>query len=220
MNTQQAKRLYEAIERLALQAGEDTDETIDWLCGEHGGMAKLFEKFFSPAKIVQLPVVSEAEMYDEAISWCDSNGIGLEPEQLEQLVNRLFVAVCDTTPPAAPVPQPFPKEAAAFKAWFDAWWLGDGEQGEVIPGQSDPNFLTYMDQYTLGFGAWMAAKHAVAQPMPAIVDQHPLSQYINAAGINANDSPHVVVSKLERSMLASATSVQHLPSDDTEGGAA
>ncbi len=125
-----------------------------------------------------------------------------------------------TTPPAAPVPQPFPQEAAAFKAWFDAWWLGDGEQGEVIPGQSDPHFLTYMDQYTLGFGAWMAAKHAVAQPMPAIVDQHPLSQYINAAGINANDSPHVVVSKLERSMLTSATSVQHLPSDDTEGGAA
>jgi hypothetical protein len=45
---EQSKRLYQAVERLALQAGEDTDETIDWLCGEHGGMAKLFEKFFSP----------------------------------------------------------------------------------------------------------------------------------------------------------------------------
>jgi hypothetical protein len=49
MNKQeQSKRLYQAIERLALQAGEDTDETIDWLCGEHGGMTKLFEKYFSP----------------------------------------------------------------------------------------------------------------------------------------------------------------------------
>ncbi len=66
------------------------------------------------------------------------------------------------TPPAArpAAPQSFPQEAAAFKAWFDAWWLGDGEQGEVIPDQSDPHFLTYLDQYTLGFGAWMAAKHA------------------------------------------------------------
>jgi len=49
MNKQeQSKRLYRAIQQLALQAGEDTDETIDWLCGEHGGMAKLFEKYFSP----------------------------------------------------------------------------------------------------------------------------------------------------------------------------
>jgi hypothetical protein len=45
---EQSKRLYQAIERLALQAGQDTDETIDWLCGEHGGMTKLFEKYFSP----------------------------------------------------------------------------------------------------------------------------------------------------------------------------
>jgi hypothetical protein len=44
---EQSMRLYQAVERLALQAGEDTDETIDWLCGEHGGMAKLFEKYFS-----------------------------------------------------------------------------------------------------------------------------------------------------------------------------
>lgn len=56
--------------------------------------------------------------------------------------------------------QSFPQEAAEFKAWFDAWYVGDGEQGETIPGQSDPHFLTYIDQYTLGFGAWMAAKHA------------------------------------------------------------
>ena len=57
-------------------------------------------------------------------------------------------------------PFSFPQEAAAFKAWFDAWYVGDGEQGETIPTQSDPHFLTYIDQYTLGFGAWMAAKHA------------------------------------------------------------
>ena len=45
---EQSKRLYQAVERLALQAGEDTNETIDWLCGEYGGMAKLFESHFSP----------------------------------------------------------------------------------------------------------------------------------------------------------------------------
>ena len=45
---EQSKRLYQAVERLALQAGEDTNETIDWLCGKTGGMAKLFESYFSP----------------------------------------------------------------------------------------------------------------------------------------------------------------------------
>ena len=65
-----------------------------------------------------------------------------------------------TKPQPAQKPLTFPKEAAAFKAWFDAWWLGDGEQGESIPSQSDPNFSEYVSQYTLGFGAWMAAKKA------------------------------------------------------------
>ncbi|MGV0960144.1 MAG: hypothetical protein ACOYB1_09935 [Limnohabitans sp.] len=65
-----------------------------------------------------------------------------------------------TTPPAAPLPQPFPQEAAAFQDWFNARWLGDGEMGEAIPSQSDPQFPIYMNEYTLGFGAWMAAKHA------------------------------------------------------------
>lgn len=41
-------RLYQAVDRLATQAGEDASETIDWLCGEHGGMSKLFEAYFSP----------------------------------------------------------------------------------------------------------------------------------------------------------------------------
>ena len=43
-----AMRLYKAVERLSLQAGEETEETIDWLCGEHGGMFKLFQAYFSP----------------------------------------------------------------------------------------------------------------------------------------------------------------------------
>ena len=64
------------------------------------------------------------------------------------------------TRPQARKPLHIGEEAAAFKAWFDAWWIGDGEQGETIPRQSDKHFLTYLDQYTLGFGAWMAAKHA------------------------------------------------------------
>lgn len=62
--------------------------------------------------------------------------------------------------PAQRKPLHIGEETAAFKAWFDAWWIGDGEQGETIPTQSDKHFLTYLDQYTLGFGAWMAAKHA------------------------------------------------------------
>lgn len=42
-----AMRLYQAVDRLATQAGEDAKETIDWLC-EHSGMFKLFEAYFSP----------------------------------------------------------------------------------------------------------------------------------------------------------------------------
>ena len=57
-------------------------------------------------------------------------------------------------------PLTFPHEAACFKQWFDAWWLGDGERGDSIPSQSDSKFADYIGQYTLGFGAWMAAKHA------------------------------------------------------------
>lgn len=43
---EQAMRLYQAVERLSLQAGEDVDETVEWLC-KSGGMAKLF-LYFSP----------------------------------------------------------------------------------------------------------------------------------------------------------------------------
>ena len=44
----QAMRLYEAVKKLSLQAGENVDEGIEWLCGEHGGMFKLYEAYFSP----------------------------------------------------------------------------------------------------------------------------------------------------------------------------
>lgn len=53
----------------------------------------------------------------------------------------------------------FPAESAKFKAWYDAWWLGDGFQAESIPGYEEPDFPKYLNGYTLAFGAWMAAKH-------------------------------------------------------------
>lgn len=80
------------------------------------------------------------------------DGVGQHPDGVERI--PLYRG------PRHPKPFSFPEETKAFKAWFDAWYIGDGEQGETIPGQSDPHFLTYVDQYTLGFGAWMAAKHA------------------------------------------------------------
>jgi hypothetical protein len=43
-----AKRLYDAVERMCMQGGTDTSETVEWLCGPHGGMAKLFLAYFSP----------------------------------------------------------------------------------------------------------------------------------------------------------------------------
>lgn len=53
-----AMRLYQAVDRLTMQAGEDTKETIDWLCGEHGGMFKLFESYFSPKPLANQTVDS------------------------------------------------------------------------------------------------------------------------------------------------------------------
>ncbi len=43
-----AKRLYAAVDRLCTIAGTDTTETVEWLCGTHGGMSKLFAAYFSP----------------------------------------------------------------------------------------------------------------------------------------------------------------------------
>lgn len=66
---EQATRLYQTIEQLALQAGEDADETIDWLCGEHGGMARLFLKYFSPSTNAAQPAewkgLTNEEIYGE-----------------------------------------------------------------------------------------------------------------------------------------------------------
>jgi len=41
-------RLYKAVNALCLQAGTETNETVEWLCGPSGGMAKLFESYFAP----------------------------------------------------------------------------------------------------------------------------------------------------------------------------
>ena len=54
-----AKRLYVAVERMCMQAGTDTAETVEWLCGSYGGMSKLFAKYFSPESKTQ----SFAEKY-------------------------------------------------------------------------------------------------------------------------------------------------------------
>ena len=78
----------------------------------------------------------------------------MTPDQIEA-AKRLSQAMAD----ASRKRPRFPVEAAKFKAWYDAWWLGDGFQAEVIPGYEEPDFPKYLNGYTLGFGAWMAAKH-------------------------------------------------------------
>ncbi|MFZ2736659.1 MAG: hypothetical protein WBI20_15020 [Burkholderiaceae bacterium] len=63
---EQAMRLYQAIERLSLQAGEDVDESVDWLCGESGGMFKLYQQYFSskqPRTWVGLTYQDKVEAY-------------------------------------------------------------------------------------------------------------------------------------------------------------
>lgn len=47
------KRLFSAVDAMCAQAGTETNETVEWLCGEYGGMAKLFLKYFSPAAPAQ-----------------------------------------------------------------------------------------------------------------------------------------------------------------------
>ena len=46
-------RLHKVVNALCLQAGTDTSETVEWLCGPSGGMAKLFESYFSPKPTTQ-----------------------------------------------------------------------------------------------------------------------------------------------------------------------
>ena len=96
-----------------------------------------------------------------------------QPEQVQPVGDVLnergevdwisFVPAVGTSLYTAPPPrQPLTQaeEAAAFKAWFDAWWLGDGEHGQHLPSQGDDLYANYMAEYTLAFGAWMAAKQA------------------------------------------------------------
>ena len=52
-------RLYKAVNALCLQAGTETNETVEWLCGPSGGMAKLFESYFAP----KVPNQSFGEKY-------------------------------------------------------------------------------------------------------------------------------------------------------------
>ena len=66
-----AMRLYQAVDRLATQAGEDASETIDWLCGEHGGMYKLFEAYFSPKPLAN-PLANQAETSGSPLDSADS----------------------------------------------------------------------------------------------------------------------------------------------------
>lgn len=47
------KSLYKAVNSLCLQADTDTSETVAWLCGPSGGMAKLFESYFTPKPATQ-----------------------------------------------------------------------------------------------------------------------------------------------------------------------
>lgn len=67
---EQAMRLYQAIERLSLQAGEDVDEAVDWLCGESGGMFKLYQQYFSPKQ-----PLTWVGLTDEDLSVCDEDGV-------------------------------------------------------------------------------------------------------------------------------------------------
>lgn len=85
--------------------------------------------------------------------WANEQGV-----ELEARLNILRQIAAELLEPSNP-PR-FPVEARLFKAWYDAWWLGDGQQAEIIPGSGDPEFPKYMNGYTLAFGAWMAAKYS------------------------------------------------------------
>lgn len=97
---------------------------------------------------------SDAEKrLDEVLEerWANEQGVELEGKYniLRQIALELL----------EPKSYRFPAESAKFKAWYDAWWLGDGFQAESIPGYEEPDFPKYLNGYTLAFGAWMAAKH-------------------------------------------------------------
>ena len=47
-------------------------------------------------------------------------------------------------------------EISAFRDWYNAVWLGDGESSETIPVQGDKRYDEYLKGYTIALGAWMA----------------------------------------------------------------
>lgn len=85
--------------------------------------------------------------------WANEQGVELEGEN--NVLRQIALELLEQRKPPR-----FPEESKQFKEWYDEWWLGDGQQGEIIPGSTDADFPKYLDGYTLAFGAWMAAKHA------------------------------------------------------------
>lgn len=85
--------------------------------------------------------------------WANEQGVELEGKY--NIMRQIALELLEQRKPPR-----FPEESKQFKEWYDEWWLGDGQQGEIIPGSADADFPKYLDGYTLAFGAWMAAKHA------------------------------------------------------------
>ena len=88
--------------------------------------------------------------------WANEQGVELEGKY--NILRQIALELLEQRKPPR-----FPQECKEFKEWYDAWWMGDGQQGEIIPGSADADFPKYLDGYTLAFGAWMAAKHAAHQ---------------------------------------------------------
>ena len=97
-----------------------------------------------------------AQPEHEPVAWWHPQDCDFEHEYKEWMSSSWIPLY--TTPPQRK-PLIIGKESAEFAKWFDAVWLGDGEQGETIP-TSGKEYDDYLSQYTLAFGAWMAAKEA------------------------------------------------------------
>lgn len=88
--------------------------------------------------------------------WANEQGVELEGKY--NVLRQIALELLEQRKPLR-----FPEEAKQFKEWYDEWWMGDGQQGEIIPGSADADFPKYLNGYTLAFGAWMAAKHSAHQ---------------------------------------------------------
>lgn len=87
----------------------------------------------------------------------------LQPQTyIQDSANRHWVtwqaAIRYATRPQAREPLNIAVEAAEFGAWFDAVWAGDPADGQEIPKQGHKGYDLYMNERTVAFGAWMAAK--------------------------------------------------------------